>query len=238
MERGDIEMDGQVLGRAGLRFLRAAGASALLALSAVPAHAVTTFVDTAEDGAKYGLSWSNAGPTYTFTFTADFTGVTTSAALGDWIRAISIASIPGNVNWGAGSVTAGPGGGNKWSIFTGVVTNSSGCPVAGAASKDWCIGAATPQGGPIQTGSQYSWTWTMNLLSGTPSFTAGWSYKFVTAASGAANADFGGYQISRKFGVCTDGVCTPGDTVPEPGTLALLGLGLLGLGLARRRRTA
>jgi hypothetical protein len=219
--------------------VRATGATALLALGSAPAYAVTTFADTAPDGAKYGLSWNNVGQTYTFTFTADFTSAVASGAFGDWIRAISFASVPGSLNWTSGSVTAAPGGAGQWQIFQGVVSNSAGCPIGGAASKDWCIGAATPQGGPIDATDVFTWTWSMTLQNGqTPDFTQGWSYKFVTAVSGSPDAAFGGYQISRKFGVCTDGNCTPGDTVPEPGTLALLGLGLLGLGLSRRKQNA
>jgi hypothetical protein len=225
--------------------VRAAGATALLALSVAPAHAVTTFADTAPDGAKYGLSWTNSSQVYTFTFTADFSAVTASEALGDWIRAISIASVPGSLLWTKGTIIEAPGNDAVWSITQDTVANQSGCPTgSSSASKEWCIGASTPQAGPIDgangaNSDVFVWKWTMTLAANqTPSFTEGWSYKFVTAASGATDAGFGKYQISRKFGVCTDGTCTPGDTVPEPGTLALLGLGLLGLGLSRRKQSA
>jgi len=193
--------------------------------------------DTSPDGAKYQLDYSNSADKYTFTFTADFTGVTSSPPLNTYALAYSIATVPGNVDWTAGAITEGPGPDSNWSINQDVVTNSNGCPGGGAPSKDWCVGLkkdGTLEPTPITNTSVLKWVSTMTLSSGVPNFSDPLnpvSYKFVTTTGVFDQKKqewvFGNYQISRTLGV---------PSVPDGGTtLMLLGTALVGLGILRRK---
>lgn len=209
------------------------------------ATAQAAFIDTTADGAKYSLSWTNVGNLYTFTFTADFTSVVSAPPVGTYALVHSIASIPGSVDWTAGAISVAPGTESNWAVNQGVVTNSNGCPAAGGAGKDWCVGLVNDgtQDGPlIATGSILTWVYTMNLVSGTPDFTGAdpWSYKFVTT-TGAFDATkgewvYGSYQISEKFSGTTGGGGGQGSGAPEPGSLLLLGGGLIAAAATLRRR--
>jgi len=218
-------------------------------LTGMSGVAQASFIDTI-DGAVYTLDWSITGSDYKFTFEADFTGYTgTVATDNDYAMAISLASVPGSVEWTIKSLDAAPGDDTKWSIYQGVVANSNGCPLGGSASKDWCIGLNSSDltGPMIDTSTVLTWVFTMTLSSGTPDFDGdpAWSYKFVTTDGtwyvhpqhdDKDAWNYGNYQISETFSVRTPPDEPPDNPVPVPGTLALLALGLMRLRFHRRSR--
>jgi hypothetical protein len=247
--------------------LKKTGLIALTALlTASSAAYAGPIVDTTPDGAKYQLQYSNVGNEYTFTFVADFRGSTTSPPLNTYALSYSIASVPGSVNWEAGSVIEAPGSDSQWGLYQGVVANSNGCPAAGDPSKDWCVGLkslasetnGTQDGPKITNLSVLTFVTTMTLKAGSdlPDFTGDWSYKFVTTtgkstlvtpkAQGNKPADppyydweYAGYQISRTLTPCaaSDPNCTTGAPDPVPdGGATLILLGSSLVGLGMLRR--
>lgn len=207
-----------------LRFIASAS---LLVLAMLAGNA---YAGVLYNGAMFSLNLDHqSGNTYTFTYTADFTGWNAAGQPNqDFIAAVNFKPNTGMTPTVDSFSTTAPG---IWSTPTLANANNSGC--AGGASSFVCTSdLLSPFAAPTTTGAIYKWTFKLTYGSALP-------------LSAFSDAPFRAWFLDSSYytsGKGTGLLSTSTDiSVPAPGAVGLLGLGLLALGVfanTRRRLVA
>lgn len=222
--------------------LRKFAATALTAISALGFSTGASAFSVTQDGLGIDVGYSTSGQTVSFTFTADFTGATTSW-IGDTMDAFSlqfgnaahnslIASFTPTISGMPGTDTSG-----TWTGYLDKVSGQ-GCSAATAEAICYTVNptATGGDGASIIAADTYFWKFDVTFLDGVDVASVldgDHSIKFLSVKLLNNGKWTTGSQLSQA------GSFTGDDNfyTPEPIGAALVGIGLLGMALVRRRQS-